>query len=214
MGYRDFLSDLFAEGRTAVSAEPIGDEEVREGEAVLADYERIHRLTLPGSAPEFNLAAASWAGARFYSACQCAVYRDIAEEAMQARLGGDYEQPITASVHYSVDLTFRYLPDIAKFAESTAENDPLLDHMKRWACMWPLSSVGMPDVDTVHATELLEDDSLIRLYADRIIAKSDKSRLNDDRVKRQVRHAIGLFPELAQKMHDEILKQETAPSGE
>ncbi len=209
MGYAEFLADLFAEGQVSVPADSPTDQELEAGNDVLREHEQVHRLNMPESAPEFGLGAAAWAARHFYAACQCAVDRDIGEETLHARLGDNYESPITAEVHYSVDLVFRYLPDVARFASSAAEQDPLLEHLKRWARQWPLSSVGMPNVDPVDLSGFRNHAGLMQLYADRVIAKVDKSRLKDEGVRQLVQQAIGLYPNLAQSLHDELLRNDT-----
>jgi len=99
-----------------------------------------------------------------------------------------------------VDLTFRYLPDLAKLARSASERDPLLAHIVRWAVDWPLSSVGMVGIGPVQIDNLAKDRCLLKLYVDRVIARGDKSRLCDPRVREAAQQAIGLFPELAANM--------------
>jgi hypothetical protein len=43
----------------------------------------------------------------------------------------------------------------------------------------------------------MEDPSLSILYADRVLAARDATRLGDDRVKEALRRAVGLHPALA-----------------
>jgi hypothetical protein len=136
----------------------------------------------------------------FYRACQFTAFRDVGEEAIAGALAASCPQGDAASVHYSVDLTFRYLPDLARLARSAAEQDPLLTHLAHWAVDWPLSSVGMAGVGTVRIDDWATDQCLLKLYADRVIARGDESRLHDQRVREAVRQAIGLFPELATKI--------------
>jgi hypothetical protein len=104
------------------------------------------------------------------------------------------------SVHYSVDLTFRYLPDLYKLARSASQQDVLLTHLARWAVDWPLSSVGMAGVEPVELDDWVNDPCLLGLYVDRVIARNDVSRLGDRRVREAVEQALGLFPDLAPKI--------------
>lgn len=201
MGYREFLTGLFEDGRVTVpEVAPLLDEEVRAGDDVIAEYERVYRVEMPGTPLQFSAAAARWAGTRFFRACQFAVYRDVGEEAINEELGIPYGEPVSPNIHYSVDLVFRYLPDITKFAGSAAEQDPLLDHLYGWARQWPLSSVGMSEIDKVEIDCFADDASLLRLYVDRVIATRDETRLSHDRVRQMVQGSLGLFPELAQEI--------------
>ena len=75
------------------------------------------------------------------------VFRDEPAAAIAEALGPPCPAPITPSTHYSVDLVFRFLPEVVIFARSAAAHDPLVEHLERFAREWPLSSVGMPGED-------------------------------------------------------------------
>jgi hypothetical protein len=69
---------------------------------------------------------------------------------------------------------------------------------------WPLSSIGAPAGEPPDGRWAIDgfagDACLMALYADRIIAADAVSRLNDDRVKRAVRTALGAHDELAPRV--------------
>lgn len=197
-GYRRFLHDLLGEGRAIVpSPGLVSDEDLAAGDAILAEYESTWRRDLPEPVPKFCLAAARSGAVWLYHACQFAVYRDVDEEAIQDALGGCFIGEITADVVYSVDLTHRFLPDVEKFARSAAERDPLLTHLKERARQWPLSSVGMSDIDELTIDGFADHPGLMQMYADRILAREDVARLADERVRRQIESSLGIFSELA-----------------
>lgn len=52
-----------------------------------------------------------------------------------------------ASIHYSVDLFFRFLPDFVRLAKAASMEDPLIDRLKQWAVIWPVSGMGVPNVN-------------------------------------------------------------------
>lgn len=215
MAYSYFLKDLFAEGRvTAPEFAPLSDDELSAGDEVIAEYEQTHRLEMPGTPPPFVLAAGRWAAFRFFRACQFAVYRDLDEQSLKQELGQPFSEPIDAAAHYSVDLVFRYLPDLAKFAGSAAERDPLRDILRGWAIDWPLSSVGMSDVDPVVIDGFAENNSLMQLYADRIISTGDKSRLSAPAAEEAVRRALGLFTNLAPNIATTLSNTQTENNTE
>ena len=103
------------------------------------------------------------------------------------------------SVHYSVDLTFRYLPGLLKLAR-VRRRAIRCSHLGRWAVEWPLSSVGMALIGPVEIGPWARDRCLLGLYVDRVIACGDVGRLGDWRVREAVQEALGPFPELAPKM--------------
>jgi len=216
MAYYKFLKDLLADGRVTVPEfSPLEDHDVAAGDQVIAEYERQNRLEMPGSAPRFVAATSRWAGIRFFRACQFVVHRDIGVETLIEELSVPYGEPVSPDVHYSVDLIFRFLPDVAKLTSGIAENDPLLDHLEGWARQWPLSSVGMPGVDDAQIRGFEDNASLMRLYADRIIARNDKLRLSHKGARHAVRAALGMFPDdLAAGISDALLQYDQAHDGD
>lgn len=195
--YPDFLETLFEEGRVRVAPpETLAEDELAAGDAVLARFEHIWRLEMPGEPPRFMPPAGRWGAVGFYRACQFAVYRDVEAESIAAALGQTYAGAMSPAVHYSVDLTMRYLPDLLRFAASAAEDDPLVVQLRRWACDWPLSSVGIAELDAVSIAGFADDASLLLLYADRVLAAADRSRMGDPLVQAAVNNALGKYPEL------------------
>ncbi len=196
--YRRFLSALFDDGRVRVPAvEPLSAGEVAAGDAVLLEFERQYRLDLPAGMPVFDIPAARWAATRFYRACQFSVYRDMSEKTLARELDDLSGQSRSAAVHYSVDVVFRYLPDLANFAAAASEGDPLVGHLRRWARQWPLSSVGMRGVEAAPIDGFAGCPGLMRLYTDRILARQDRARLDDPRAREAVEGALGMHLELA-----------------
>ena len=196
-----FLNCLFSDGRVRVPRPAeISAEELQAADETLSAFEREYRHELPAAPPPLHAPAARWAATMFYRACQFVVFRDADEEIMARTMAVAAPQGDSSSVHYSVDLTFRHLPDLTKLARSASQSDPLLPHLGRWAAEWPLSSVAVAGIRTVQIGPWANDPCLLRLYADRVIARGDVSRLSDQRVREAVQQAIGLFPELASKM--------------
>jgi hypothetical protein len=125
------------------------------------------------------------------------VYREI-DVAMLARRFAVVCPPApAASRHYSVDVVFRLLPDLWGLARAVSERDPLMNHLRTLATAWPLSSVGVPNVVECDVSVIRGHASLLRMYADRVIAWQDVSRLDDPRVRATIREAIGHFDTLA-----------------
>jgi hypothetical protein len=210
MGFCQFLSALFEDGRVSVSSVgPLSGNEVREADEVLRVSERRYRVELPAAAPVFAVAAARWAATRFYRACQFTVYREVPEKLLERELDDLPCQGVAPETHYSVDLVFRYLPDLVNFAATAAERDPLVEHLRRWAGQWPLSSVGIRGLEDVCIDGFADCPSLMGLYADRIIAKGDTSRVSDPRARQAVQSAVGMYPELAG-----VIGRYLGPSGE
>ncbi len=200
----EFLNRLFRDGRVRVPRPAgISDTELRAADGVLSAFEQEYRQELPATPPPpppLCLPAARWAATMLYQACQFVAFRDADEETVARTLAVACPHGDPAAVHYSVDLTFRYLPGLIKLARSASERDPLLAHLARWAVQWPLSSVGMADVGPLQIGPWARDPCLLGLYVDRVIALRDASRLSDPQVRDAVQQAVGLFPELAPEL--------------
>jgi hypothetical protein len=133
-------------------------------------------------------------------ACQAVAFRDLGEAEIAGALGTACPGDDSPATHYSVDLTFRYLPDLLKLARSASEGDPLVSRLARWAGQWPLSSVGIAGAKPGRVEAIAGHPCLLWLYVDRIMARRDTSRLVDPRVRDCVRESLGMFPELAPEM--------------
>lgn len=165
MPLAQFLSTLFEDGRVVVpELHDLSNDDLAHGTDVLEKYMRVQRETFPGTPPEFDSPVGLWAATRLYRACQFAIYRDLGPEAIVQEIGELPAFPRTAPAHFNVDMTFRYLPDLHHFARTAAEDDPLVTILNGWAHDWPLSSVGMSNVDPVSIDEFAGDDSLMQCY--------------------------------------------------
>src|SRR5512144_1495996 len=99
-----FLNALWADGRVRVSdAETIPDDERREAERMLSEWEPAYRQGLPGDPPLVHAKAAVWGAMTVYRACQLAVFRQFGAEEIDRRLAEPCPAGDPSSIHYSVD---------------------------------------------------------------------------------------------------------------
>ncbi|HVW01583.1 MAG TPA: hypothetical protein VHB77_14620 [Planctomycetaceae bacterium] len=196
MSLANFLADLFETGMVRVGLAPATAEDRKAIESWLADIESEDRLNLAGDPPAFDRGAASWAAGRLYTAAQLLVNRDANEQDVRAALADPGPTP-TAAAHYSVDLAFRYLPDLLVLARRVSEEDPLVEALQHLIAPWPLASLGIRDVPVGDIEPIVAHPCLRQLYVDRIVARGDVARLDDPRVQEAVREALGACPELA-----------------
>jgi hypothetical protein len=147
---------------------------------------------------------ATWAATQLFRACQLAIYRELDAGAIDELLAPACPQAEAASRHWSADLPFVFLPDLIRQAAATASQDPLLERLRQWAALWPLSSVGVPQIQPQHVAELASHPGLLRLYVDRILARKDWPRLADPAVRAAAQEALGghasLWPEAAKQL--------------
>jgi len=190
-----FFTELFESGRVLVASEPLAelDPEVA---PILISAEKVAAMNLAGTTPSFSLSAARWAARVFYRACQFLVCRDIDAATTERLLHEKCPDAHSPETDYSADLVFHYLPDIIGMAKAIASGDPLLQQLLTLAREWPLSTVGVSEVGPVDVRAFIGHSGLRHLYADRIIARRDISRLGEPAVDMAVREALGAFPEL------------------
>lgn len=209
----EFFRALIEHGRVRVepprfgaasgtAANDLPSESENDVAAELRDWDAVNRKDFPGAAPPLIPDAAHWAFRQFHLACQFATYRDLGAAQIDAALTvpcptNGLVSDTAAARHYSVDLVFRFLPDLYRLAKSAAEGDPLCNHLRRWSVEWPLSSVGMTCANPIDPTAVCMHPGLLQLYVDRIIARRDTSRLADPRVRTALRATLGHFDELS-----------------
>lgn len=220
-----FVNDLWESGQIAVfdldpadKAFPSNDDAWLQLQWLASEVQ----TALPGDNPGLSRPAAEWALAQFYRACRFLVHRAHGEEILRGDLNRPAPEAPSPAVCYSVDLTFRFLPDLHRMATNLSTDDPLVAILETWGVQWPLSSVGMkftppktlPDAENSSeqnpgAASLTEaspqfdldpwwpHDCLRRMYVDRVLRRGDLTRLADPRIADAVRQALGHHPDLA-----------------
>ena len=209
----DFVSSLLETGRVRVPPPGQSAATPLKGlEPAVAELERSIRPDLAFDPPALSPAAAGWALSTVYRGCQALVYREMEAAAVHEALSRPCPDNPSAAVCYSVDLSFRYLPDLLSLARGIAPADPLVAGLIALARAWPLSSVGVPGVAGPYDLRpFIAHPSLRQLYVDRIIERADSSRLVDPTVVELVREALGGFADLAPKLHAALQHQGTPP---
>jgi hypothetical protein len=200
-----FLKTLAEEGRAAVSPGPLSHDS-EEAIAVLRQVDELSRNGLALDVPPFSAATALWAAQLFYHLCQFTVCRDISEAGVKAACAIPCPEPRGPSADWSADLTLRHLPKLFQLARHLSHADPLVGQMKQIATAWPLSSVGMPGLEKPDPGPFIEHPGLRRLYADRIFAAGDTSRLGDPRIDSQLRSDLGEHRDLAPAIAAKLLE--------
>jgi hypothetical protein len=204
-GLASFLESLLTEGVAAVSTEPLRDD-ASAALAVLRRMDEVARAELGLEAPPCSREAALWAARLFYHLCQFTVCRDIGEEQIKAECGVPCPVPRNPATDWSADLTLRHLPQVFQMARHLGPTDPLVGQLQKIAGAWPLSSVGIPGVNIVGPDSFVEQPALRRLYADRIIAAGDTSRLGDVRVDDLLRADAGVHRDLAPVLAEKLFQ--------
>jgi hypothetical protein len=191
-----FLQSLVNDGRAAVSPIPSNIDDA-DALPLLQQLDGFARDELALDLPELSPQAALWAARLFHQLCRFVVCRDIPEAEIKAACNAPCPEPRSPETDWSADLTLRHLPKLFQFARHLSNADPLIEQMKKIAADWPLSSVGIEGLENLQIDSFVEHSALRRLYADRIVAAGDKSRLGDARLDDLLRADLGIHRELA-----------------
>lgn len=176
-------------------------------QSYLQSIERIWRGQCPGIPPNFLPDFAEQAVQALELFCQAIVHREVSVEQLKRNLDqllattpAQYDEP---SVHYSVDIAYRFLPQIAERASRLEPNDPLISLLQEHLLRWPLSSVGAVSTE-LKLPVAIRHPSLWSMYIDRVIVHEDKTRLNEPSVKEAVATALGPHPFLAPQLANNV----------
>jgi hypothetical protein len=184
------------QGRALISPGLLPDND-HDALRVLEEIAACDRDSLAFELPVFSAEAALWSARLFYQLCQFVALRDIGEDKISAACAVACPAARSPSTDWSVDLVLRHLPRLFQIARVLSNADPLVKHLKRISQCWPLSSVGIPSLGELNLDSFVAHPGLRRLYADRVQAAKDASRLGDARVDDVLRADIGIHRDLA-----------------
>ena len=209
------MEHLFVDGTVRVSGDALASHEEIDGAVDwVLEVEPQIREHSPLTPPGLDRPALKWAIRHFHAAAQLAVFRQLGPEEVAKRLGDDFVgEGDAASVAYSVDLVFRFLPDLVRIVKGMNPDDPLLAQLRKWGERWPLSAVGIPGLAVSGLEPLLANRCLSMMYVDRIVEADAVDRLHDPRVQELVRGAIGAYPELSPKLYRFLTTEHEATIG-
>lgn len=193
-----FLTDLFQTGKVTVGTEI---EEVTGAEAdaalnILQQYYAEDVGNMPATPPDFEPKAALWAAQFVYRTLHLTLLRHIGAETVEQLLT-DFSGETTPETMYSVDLSFRYLPELLTLAKGLAPSDSLVDVLKKRLHRWYFSAVGVDlgDNNPKIMTEIVANHLSLRLaYVDKIIQKKDLKRALSEPEREWVKVALGDYP--------------------
>jgi hypothetical protein len=206
-----FLQSLSMDGQAAITAEPLsGDAETALD--MLRQIDLAERVEMAFEAPRFSESSAIWGARLFFQLCQFVVCRDVAEKEITMACQTGCPRPRCPETDWSVDLTLRHLPKLFSIAKHLSQADPLLENLKNLGRQWALSSVGMTGLFDLQIDSFIADPSLRRLYADRIVAENDLSRLGDPRVDDLLRADLSIHHYLAPLLASRLFPASPIPS--
>lgn len=205
------LAELSHDGRAVVSL----DHSAIDDADALPILEALHVSTRDEIAidvPKFSPAVALWAARLFYQLCRFVVCRDIGQ--VEIKEVCEVRCPVERGPEsdWSADLTLRHLPRVFQLARHLGNGDPLVEEIKKIATAWPLSSVGITGLEQPSLDSFVHHPALCRLYADRILAAEDVSRLGDPRIDDLLRSDIGIYHDLSPSLANKLFEPAHDPN--
>jgi hypothetical protein len=187
-----FIQDIFQQGKVIVSGQviPFTEEDAQLALQCLREQYNYRAQELTSSIPAFHAEAALWAAGFLYRAVQLTMLRDQGEEAVN-KLLTPFNGPVSPETILSVDLSFRYLPNLLGLAKGLAPDDVLVKRLQEAAIQWPFSSVGMKVNGNMDPDAIMSNTCLRRVYIDRIIEARDSKRCNNVPVNESIKEALG-----------------------
>lgn len=169
---------------------PFSAEDIEAATQCLHIQHNYQAQELTGPVPAFHPPAAIWAAGFLYRAVQLTMLRDLGEDAVSGLLT-PFNGPVSSETILSVDISFRYLPNLLGLAKGLAPEDVLVKRLQEAAGQWPFSSVGIRVEGILHVDAIMNDACLRRAYIDRIIEARDKQRCNNVQVNENIKEALG-----------------------
>lgn len=189
---KQFIQDIIQQGKVVVEGNvtPFTDEDIQAAIQPLHEHYEHQKQELTGTVPAFDAAAAIWAAGFLYRAVQLVMLRDLGEEAVN-KLLTPYDGVISPEAILSVDLSFRYLPNLVGLAKGLAPEDVLVKRLREAAVQWPFSSVGMKVEGELNIEVIMNNTCVRSAYIDRIISARDIKRCNNTHVNEYIQEALG-----------------------
>ena len=187
-----FIQDIIQQGKVTVDGQvtPFSDEDKQAATQRLREYYELQKQELTATVPAFDAPAAIWAAGFLYRAVQLVMLRDLGDDVVN-KLLTPYDGAVTPEAVLSVDLSFRYLPNLVGLAKGLAPEDVLVKRLHEAAVQWPFSSVGMKVEGDFNLDVILNNACVRRSYIDRIITARDIKRSNNPQVKEYIKEALG-----------------------
>lgn len=156
------------------------------------EYDR-EALNFPFEAPIFNEGAAIWSAEFVYLVAQFILYRKDNIGKLD-ELFPIYLQEVDASTALSVDLTFRFIPDMLLQLRSIDSEDPLINLVEDQLHKWHYSGIKYDlDVHNIEMNWIFSSRCMQQLYVDRIIAYKNIKLAKNKNIYPHLKATLSIF---------------------
>ncbi len=157
-----------------------------------AEYQK-EATHYPFIAPDFHADAALWAAETVYIAAQLMLYRQHSIGELE-ELFPTAEFSVNASTMLSVDLCFRFVPDMLRQLKLIDQEDWLIVVLEKRLSQWHYSGIHYElPIENLDFDVVFADDCLQQLYLDRIVKYKNTRLSNQTRFNALIRSNFGLF---------------------
>ncbi|MFK7776023.1 MAG: hypothetical protein AB8F94_28120 [Saprospiraceae bacterium] len=149
----------------------------------------------PFVSPEFHPQAALWAAEISYYACQFILFRENDEAKMEDFFPA-FQFEVSPSTILSVDLCFRFIPDMLRQLSLIDSEDSLIAILEKYLKTWHFSginySLNLKDLDL---NIIFTDPCLQQLYLNRITTYKNIHLAKSPKINQLLKANFGIFEE-------------------
>lgn len=166
MNLAKFITNLYESGHLTLDFE-IEDNQEGAREAI-RQVDQQQRLHWPYQAPELNEDICLWAFETLQLFVYAYVDSNFNSDEIKQNIRKLERNDFNTEDHYSVDLAFSYLIDLYELIKIRNASDPLAEIIHSQAKAWPLSLVGIEDVEIELDDKVFHHPALQAVLCDRI----------------------------------------------
>ncbi|MCE3296016.1 MAG: hypothetical protein K0R65_1730 [Crocinitomicaceae bacterium] len=150
-------------------------------------------LSWPHTVPAFNPQAALWAARYLYTAAQVILFRKALAPETETFLKTPGPE-INPGTILSVDLCFRFMPDIMEQLHVIDSEDPLLPVFEEQLRQWHYSGMRYElENDKLEMQVYLDDPCLRQLYCERVVRNKNIRLAQKAEIQTLIRSYMGMY---------------------
>lgn len=189
-GLRENEEVILYANRPAISE----NEKIKVVNFLRKEYER-ESLEFPLQTPLFNEEAALWSAEFVYLTAQFILYRKDHDEKLDD-LFPKLERGVDAGSVLSVDLCFRFIPDMLLELKHINTEDPVIKILENQLQKWHYSGIKYSlDVDALDLDWIFPNRCIRQLYLDRIVAHKNLRLAKNTKLHPHLKANLSIFDE-------------------
>ncbi len=159
----------------------------------LQEIYELETLTFQFEVPDFNSDVALWAAEFMYVSAQLIIYRENHSNELQDILPNE-EFVVTPSTLMSVDICFRFIPDLLKELKLIDGEDKLIPILESKLQKWYYSAVNSEvEIENKDWDVVIQSPCLTQLYINRIIKFKNRKLAKIPNVNSKISARIGIY---------------------